>query len=509
MESTAAYRPVAIRLDPVDDVAVALVDLIQGVATGIAGVATAERIPAGHKFALRDLAAGSLVRKLGVPIGRASAAISLGEHVHLHNLAFTPETGRIMSNALAWEASTSVPSAHFMGFRRADGSVGTRNYLGVIPTVNCAATVARLIAEAFRRRLAQETAHGIDGVVALPHLHGCSVREDGPGMALLRRTLRGFITHPNFTDVLLVALGCEDNQIDELLDGCAKSQHVSRLVIQEAGGTRASVAAGVAALERMLPEASAAIRVAVPARHLCLGLQCGGSDGFSTLSANPALGLAVDRVVRAGGTAILSETPEIFGAEALLLGRATDSATAEHLAALLSWWQEHTSADGGTLNANPSPGNRAGGITTIVEKSLGAVAKAGHAPLAGVFGYAEKIDRTGLVFMDSPGFDPVSATGQIAAGANVICFSTGRGSCYGAALAPSIKLCSHTGLFHRMSEDMDINCGEVIDGCSSLEEMGERIFSRVLSVASGTQTCSEMFGYGEAEFAPWVPGAVY
>jgi altronate hydrolase len=348
----------------------------------------------------------------------------------------------------------------------------------------------------------------LDGVVALVHQHGCSVREDGPGMELLRRTLRGYIRHQNFIGVLMVGLGCEDNQMAELLAGC-EAGNVRRLLIQDAGGTRASILTGIAALEELLSGVESSPRVPVSAKHLCVGLQCGGSDGFSTLSANPALGLAMDRLIRAGGTAILSETPEIFGAETLLLSRAADPIVAGRLRELLAWWDAHAASDGGDLNANPSPGNRAGGITTILEKSLGAIAKGGHASLSSVISYAERVDRAGLVFMDSPGYDPVSATGQIASGANMICFTTGRGSCYGSAPVPSIKLCSNTPVYQRMAEDMDVNCGEVLDGACTLDEMGERVFSELLDVASGKRTASERLGYGEVEFIPWVPGAVY
>ena len=347
-------RPLAIRLNPVDDVGVALVDLEPGQASGIADVAARERIPGGHKFALREIGAGECVRKLGLSIGNATRVIRIGDHVHLHNLAYARKATTRSASVPAWDPTPGTMDYHFMGYRRADGSVGTRNYLGVIPTVNCAATVARLIAQAFRGRLAGASVEGLDGVIALAHQHGCSVREDGPGMMLLRRTMIGYATHANFAGVLLVGLGCEDNQIDALLEACdpAALARVRRLVIQEEGGTQASVTAGVALLESMLSAVEVARRVAVPARHLCVGLQCGGSDGLSTLSANPALGFAIDRVVRGGGTAILSETPELFGAESLLLARAADPATAARLASLLAWWQDHAAADGGSLDAN-------------------------------------------------------------------------------------------------------------------------------------------------------------
>jgi altronate hydrolase len=280
-------------------------------------------------------------------------------------------------------------------------------------------------------------------------------------------------------------------------------------VIQEAGGTTATIAAGVEALEAMLPSALAAERTPQSARHLLVGLQCGGSDGFSTLTANPALGRAVDRLVAAGGGAILSETPELYGAESLLLDRVASAEVARALIAKLEWWERAASADGGSLDNNPSAGNLEGGITTILEKSLGATAKAGSSPLMGVYDYAAPIATPGLSFMDSPGYDPVSATGQVAAGANLVCFTTGRGSCFGSRPAPSLKLATNSAMHHRMAGDTDINCGEVADGTASLDEMGEKIFAAMLATASGAHTASEALGYGEEEFIPWTPGLTY
>jgi altronate hydrolase len=352
---------------------------------------------------------------------------------------------------------------------------------------------------------------GIDDVVALTHQHGCSFRADGPGMEILRRTLAGYAGHPNVGATLVVGLGCEDNQVDEFLAraGLAETEKIKPLVIQRSGGTTATIEAGVEALAQLLPVAASVRREQVRARHLSVGLQCGGSDGFSGLSANPALGHAADLVVAQGGTVILSETPEIYGAEQLLLDRVERPEVGERLIDLLRWWETQAQADAGTLDNNPSVGNKAGGITTILEKSLGAVAKGGTTPLQGVVAYAEPICQSGLVFMDSPGYDPVSATGQVASGANLVCFTTGRGSCFGCAPTPSLKLASTSDLYRRMESDMDIDCGTIIEGRESHAEVGQRIFERILAVASGEPTKSEALGYGEEEFIPWSMGLTY
>jgi altronate hydrolase len=467
-------------------------------------------VPAGHKVALRDIAAGEVVTKLGAPIGVAAASIGAGEHVHTHNLRFAPDLARPGGGAAA-SAAHAPRGATFEGYVRADGRVGTRNYLAVMATVNCSATVARLIADRFNARPELAGLADFDGVVALTHQHGCSVRADGPGMALLRRTLAGYARHPNVAGVLVVGLGCEDNEVAAFLDasGLAASERIRPLVIQDAGGTAATLDAGLEALAAMLPAASAARRTRVSASHLTVGLQCGGSDGFSALSANPALGRAVDRLTAEGGRAILSETPEICGAEQLLLARAASPEVADKLKALLAWWEAQAKADGGDLDNNPSAGNKAGGVTTILEKSLGAVAKGGSGPLNGVYGYAEPAEARGLVFMDSPGYDPVSATGQVAAGANLVCFTSGRGSCYGCKPAPSLKLATNTRVFERMRGDFDLNCGGVIDGTATLDQLGEAIFSGILATASGERTASERLGYGAEEFIPWTPGLTY
>jgi altronate hydrolase len=506
-------KPVLL-LRPLDPIGIALGDLERGDATGVAGLLASTPIPKGHKIALRPIREGETVTKFGTVIGTASADIAAGAHVHTENLAFRTSgaSRNLQAVGRLSRARPEVRSAStFEGYRRADGRVGTRNVLLVMATVNCSATVAKRIAAVFKERVGLASIPSIDDVIALTHQHGCSFQAAGPGMEILRRTLAGYATHPNVAGVLVVGLGCEDNQIDGFLAAAGLSQTplLRTLVIQEAGGSLATIEAGVAALREMLPLAAAAMRTTVPASHLTLALQCGGSDAFSAISANPALGVAADLLVAEGGTAILSETPEIYGAEQLLLDRAATPEIGERLIGLLEWWERSAAEDAGSLDNNPSPGNKAGGITTILEKSLGAVAKSGSSPLDGVYAYAEKIRTPGLVFMDSPGYDPVSATGQIAAGANIVCFTTGRGSCFGSAPVPSLKLATNSALYRRMPDDIDIDCGTIVEGIETHDEVGRRIFDEILAVASGRATKSEALGYGELEFIPWAMGLIY
>lgn len=466
-----------------------------------------EGAPAGHKIAVAPIARGEEVRRMGLVIGRALDDILPGAWVHEHNLGYEPshaarEIGTRLRNTRFVDPA-GVPV--FQGYRRAGGGVGTRNYVGVIASVNCSSLVSRKIADHFGAPGMLDAFPGVDGVVALTHKSGCSVSDGSTSMDMLRRTLGGYVRHPNFAGVLIVGLGCEDNQIDALLEdqGLERGPMLRTLSIQEIGGTRSAIAAGVEEVGEMLAVAATAERSPVPASELVVGLQCGGSDGFSGLTANPALGAAVDRLVACGGTAILAETPEIHGAENLLLERAVSTEVGERLLGLLDWWQDYTKREPHGFDGNASPGNREGGLTTILEKSLGAVAKGGNTNLVDVIHYAEPVAAKGLVFMDSPGYDPVSATGQVASGANLIMFTTGRGSCFGCRPSPSVKLASNTPMYERMSDDMDFNCGTVLDGGESLEEMGERIFRLMLETASGKATKSELLGYGEDEFAPW------
>jgi altronate hydrolase len=497
-----------IRLNPADNVVVARADLLPGTEIPGEGVRVHTHVPVGHKIATAPVAAGEAVRKYGQILGFASEAIAAGDHVHTHNMAMG-DFARDYAFGIDAHATEPAAGATFQGIVRADGRVATRNFLGVLTTVNCSASAARFIAEQFRGGALAEF-RNIDGVVALGHGTGCGMGVEGEPMALLRRTLAGYARHPNFAGVLVLGLGCESNQIAGLMraEGLEEGPMLTTMTIQDTGGTTKTVREGVARLTAMLPAANEARRQTVPASHLTLALQCGGSDGYSGITANPALGACVDLLVRHGGTAVLSETPEIYGAEHLLTRRAQSRAVGEKLVERIRWWEDYTAKTGGEMNNNPSPGNKAGGLTTILEKSLGAVAKGGSTNLVDVYRYAEPITAKGFVFMDTPGYDPVSATGQVAGGANIICFTTGRGSVFGCKPAPSLKLATNTPLFRRMEDDMDIDCGPIADGEATVAEMGERIFQLVLDCASGAKTKSEILGFGEDEFTPWVLGAV-
>jgi altronate hydrolase len=496
-----------IRLHADDEVVIARVELPAATLVAKENVRAAVRIPAGHKIAVRTVAKGQPVHRYNQIIGFATQPIQPGDHVHVHNVAMGDFQRDYSFCSLSKETNYIVPAATFMGIKRPDGRVATRNYIGILTSVNCSATVARMIARHFENNLADYP--NVDGVVALTHKTGCGMASEGEATDVLRRTLAGYARHPNFFSSQLVGLGCEANQINMLLSaqGLKKSDKLAAFTIQEKGGTRRAVETGIARVKEMLPEANRVAREPVPASHLVLGLQCGGSDGYSGISANPALGAAVDLLVRNGGTAILSETPEIYGAEHLLTRRAVTRDVGEKLIRRIKWWEEYTARNGNEMNNNPSPGNKAGGLTTIREKSLGAVAKGGTTNLVAVYEYAEPVTAKGFVYMDTPGYDPVSATGQVAGGANMICFTTGRGSAYGCKPAPSLKLSTNTALFVHQEDDMDFNCGTVIDGTESIQQAGARFFQLILETASGTKTKSEAFGYGEDEFAPWTLGA--
>ena len=501
----------SIRLAPEDNVVVARVDILSGTELPGESVTALDVVPAGHKIATRPIAAGEPVRKYDQIIGFASEPVEAGAHVHVHNCAMG-DFERDYAIGQEMKPVDFVPEgnrASFQGYLRANGRVGTRNYIGVLTSVNCSATAARFIAEAVEDRILADYPH-VDGVVALTHSTGCGMAGAGDGYDNLQRVLWGHARHPNFAGIVLVGLGCEVNQIDFLLDayGLERGPFLQTMNIQETGGLRSTVARGRDLIRDMLPEADRARRQPVAASELTVALQCGGSDGYSGITANPALGAAVDNLVRHGGTGVLAETPEIYGAEHLLTRRAVDERTGRKLIERIRWWEDYTARNGGEMNNNPSPGNKAGGLTTILEKSLGAAAKGGTTNLAGVYRYGEPIDRKGFVFMDSPGYDPCSITGQVASGANLVCFTTGRGSVYGNKPVPSIKLATNTEMYRRLEEDMDINCGTITDGDASVAEVGSEIFDKFLAVASGEATKSEAQGLGTAEFIPWQVGAV-
>jgi altronate hydrolase len=498
-----------IRLHPDDDVVIARQQLVGGTRLMDEDVTISGLIPPAHKVATHAIAKGAPVKRYNQIIGFASRDIVPGEHVHLHNLAMGAFARDYAFGADATPTDYFDPPATFQGIVRADGRVATRNYLGILSTVNCSATVARAIADTVTRG-ALARYPNVDGVVALTHGSGCGMDTQGEGMKLLRRTLAGYARHANFAGVLIVGLGCEANQISSLLgaSGLEEGPLMRTFSIQDTGGTAKTVAHGVSLIEEMLPHANRVKRETVAAANIVVGLQCGGSDGYSGITANPALGAAVDLLVRHGGTAILSETPEIYGAEHLLTRRAVSRDVGEKLIARIKWWESYTEREQGEMNNNPSPGNKAGGLTTILEKSLGAVAKGGTTNLVDVYEYAEPVTAKGFVYMDTPGYDPVSATGQVAGGANLICFTTGRGSAYGCAPSPSLKLSTNTPLWIKQEEDIDLNAGEIADGNASVDETGRRLFDLMLATCSGERTKSERHGYGQNEFVPWYVGAV-
>lgn len=504
----ATSAPRTIRLHPTDNVVVT----VDGLEVGqlVEGMAATARVPPGHKMAVAPIGEGEAVRKFGQIIGFASRAIEPGAWVHEHNVVLH-DFARDYAFAAEAQDERVLPMADratFQGYRREDGKVGTRNYIGVLSSVNCSATVAKFMATELERSGILADYPNIDGIVPLVHANGCIVDSGGVIFDLLRRTSWGYATNPNMGGVVMVGLGCEGFQIARFkqASGIQETDRFRTLTIQEQGGTRKTVEAGVEAIRAMLPIVNDARRETVPASEIVLALQCGGSDGYSGITANPALGVAVDLLVRHGGTAILSETPEIYGAEHLLTRRAATREIGEQLVGIIRWWEDYARRNLMEMNNNPSPGNKLGGLTTILEKSLGATAKGGTTTLRAVYRYAERVTAKGFVFMDTPGYDPVAATGQVAGGANVMCFTTGRGSAYGCKPTPSIKLATNSDVYRRMVDDMDLNCGDVLEGVS-LEAKGEEIFRAILRVASGERTKSELLGYGDNEYVPWYVGA--
>src|ERR1700719_3842789 len=487
-----AQHALVIQLNRSDDVVIACQDVPGGTFLDEYSLTVRDAVPAGHKIAIRHIASGQPVRRYNQIIGFASESILAGQHVHVQNLRVQSFERDYAFCTDAKPTSYVQPGATFSGIVRADGRVATRNYLGVLTTVNCSATVAKRISEAFTGDALREYPN-VDGVVAITHTSGCGMDIHGEGMELLRRTLSGYARHVNFCGILMVGLGCEVNQAEDLFStqNLPTGPLLSSMTIQESGGTVGAVRRGVERIREMLPIANQFTRQTVSAGHLIVGLQCGGSDSYSGITANPALGAAVDLLVSHGGTAILSETPEIYGAEHLLTRRAASREIGEKLISRIRWWEEYTERERGEMNNNPSPGNKAGGLTTILEKSLGAVAKGGTTNLVDVFEYAETVRSKGLVFMDTPGYDPVSATGQVAGGAHMICFTTGRGSVFGCKPAPSIKLATNSPMFKRMEDDMDLNCGSILDGEKSVDELGQAIFELMLATASGAMSKSE------------------
>ena len=502
--------PDAIRLNPSDNVVIALRDLGSGSVVPDVAAPLTGPVARGHKIAARAVAPGENVIRYGQIIGVATRPIAAGEPVHTHNLGMGTH---VQDYAHATEVHPlPAPAAprSFMGYHRADGGVGTRNYLGILTSVNCSGSVARFIAEGVEKAGWLAGFPNVDGVVPIVHGTGCGMSGKDEGYDTLFRTLAGYARNPNFAGILLVGLGCEVMQVPDLI-GKARMRadgNFRYMTIQQTGGTRRTIQRGMELLREMAEVANRSTRQPAGLDHLMIGLQCGGSDGYSGITANPALGHASDLLVAHGGTTILSETPEIYGAEHLLTRRAVTPEVGARIVERIRWWEEYTARNGGEMDNNPSPGNKKGGLTTILEKSLGAVAKGGSAPLTQVYKFAEPITERGFVFMDSPGYDPASVTGQIASGANLIAFTTGRGSVSGYKPTPCIKLATNTEMYQRMSEDMDINCGDIITEGVTLEQKGHEIFELFLRVASGEPTKSEELGFGGAEFVPWAMGAV-
>jgi altronate hydrolase len=499
-----------VRLHPQDNVVVATVSLPTGTVLGSEGITVARAVPMGHKVATRPIAAGEAVVKFGQIIGYATQEIAPGAHVHVHNCAMGEHDQDYRIGVDYRPVAYRDPlGATFKGLRRGDGRIGTRNFIALCSTVNCSATVIRHIADRVNRSGVLTQYPHIDGVIALSHGTGCGMADSGEGFEALERVLWGHATHPNVTAAIFVGLGCEVMQIGRLKSKYGFGEgHFHTLTIQEAGGTRRTIDAAVRMIEGLLPALPVIERTDVPASELMVALECGGSDGYSGITANPALGRAADLLVEYGGTAVLAETPEIYGAEHLLVRRAVSQQVGQKLIDRIRWWEDYTRRNKGEMNNNPSPGNKAGGLTTILEKSLGAAAKGGTSPLADVALYAEKITTHGLVFMDSPGYDPAATTGQIASGCQIVCFTTGRGSAFGSKPAPTIKLATNSRLYASMEDDMDINCGDIVDGEATIESKGEEIFRKMLAVASGERTKSEQLGLGDNEFVPWQIGAV-
>lgn len=478
--------------------------------TEISGITSNQNIPRGHKFAVQDIAIGEPILKYAQKIGYASLPIHAGDHVHTHNVEFRNVDAEYEYSTNICEVKTANDNQldTFNGYRRKNGKVGTRNYVAIVTSVNCSATAARKIADAFGPEELKNYPN-VDGVVAFVHGTGCGMADSGDGMDALQRVMWGYAKHPNHAGVLMLGLGCEINQIDWLLEvnDLKQGPLFHTMNIQDVAGLRITVEKGIERIKAMLPEANKFTREPCPVSELKVGLQCGGSDAWSGITANPALGYASDLIAAQKGTALLAETPEIYGAEHLLLQRVRDKKTGDKLLGLIRWWEDYTERNKGSMDNNPSPGNKKGGLTTILEKSLGASAKGGTSPLNAVYKYGEEIRSEGFAFMDSPGYDPASVTGQIASGCNIIVFTTGRGSAFGSKPAPTIKVASNSIMYNRMNEDMDINAGDMLEGVS-LEEKGREMYDLILRVASGEQSKSEAQGLGDHEFVPWQIGAV-
>ncbi|WP_316860413.1 altronate dehydratase family protein [uncultured Cohaesibacter sp.] len=508
-------KPAPIILNPADTIAILPAGAKAGDDPLGLGASLSSNVFPGHKVARKDHKKGDAIIKFGQIIGRATADIAAGDHVHSHNCAFS-EHGQDYEVGCDLEAAkAAIPQMEgrsFMGYRRSNGRVGTRNYIALLATVNCSATVIKHATQELLASGVLDDYENVDGIVGLTHGTGCGM-SGKKSFEVLERVLWGYATHPNVGATVFVGLGCEMMEMARMqsrfdADNQNTLDHFNSLAIQEVGGTRKTIDAIKAKVLALLPEVNKAQREPCPASELKIALQCGGSDGFSGITANPALGKTADMLAGLGASAILSETPEIYGAEQLLLRRAANQEIADKLISQIKWWEHYVDVNDGSLDNNPSPGNKAGGLTTILEKSLGATAKSGSTPLTAVYDYGEQVTEPGFVYMDTPGYDPVCATGQIAGGAHMVVFTTGRGSAFGSKPAPTIKIATNDRLFETMPDDMDINCGDVLSKGVSLEDKGREILEQILAVASGEKTKSELLGLGEYEFVPWQIGAV-
>ncbi|MFN5064108.1 MAG: UxaA family hydrolase [Pseudomonadota bacterium] len=514
----ATSHPIFLRLHHSDNVVVALEELAEGIS--IENITARQTIRRGHKVCTHPIRKGDIVRKYGQVIGWAACDIEPGEHVHVHNV-------ELQKLSMEYEYATEQPAIpalpdwaknrSFLGYPRDDGRVGTRNFILIASTVNCSATVVRGIASAIKPLLADYP--NIDGVLGITHKTGCGIVYGTPQHDQFARVIAGYAKHPNVSRCLMIGLGCEVGGIPYLsgnkdfvpetaLRKGAPGEHVKRgrveaFTMQDVGGTRKAIELGVSIIKEWLPEVNALKRVSTPISKLVLGTNCGGSDGYSGLTANPAVGEVVDILTAAGATGILAETPETFGAHHIFARRAVTPEVGKRLIEKIQWWEEYTAKFGASCDGNPSSGNKEGGLTTILEKSLGAAMKGGSTALNAVYDYGQQVDQhKGFVFMDTPGLDPTSVTGLLAGGANMIVFTTGRGSCFGSKPAPTVKVATNSTMYQRMIDDMDINAGCIIEG-TPRSEVARELFEQIIAVASGAKSKSEAFGYGDEEFAPW------
>ena len=491
-----------IKLNEKDNIGIATMDIPKNADINY-GVTSKDNIPYGHKISITKIKKGGHVFRYGQIIGISTKKIYPGQHVHSHNLTFS-EFDRNYDNDFSTHLTSLKQSdVYFQGYKRNNGSCGTRNYIGLISTVNCSATVVKKIADKVNHYLLEKKFNNIDGAVCLKHSSGCGMNNTGYGMSVFNKTIEGFKIHPNFAKVYVIGLGCECAQIS-LYNNDQINNNVEYLNIQDEGGTKEIINKVSKKIIEELDIFNKFTRTKISISELNIALQCGGSDSYSGITANPALGIASDMIIDHGGSSILSETTEIYGAEHLLYERSINKKNINKIEKQIEWWKSHLKKNNTTLDNNPSPGNKKGGLTTILEKSLGAVAKSGSSQMVDVLDYAEKLRKKGFNFMNGPGFDPVSVTGQVASGANIICFTTGRGSCFGFKPSPSIKIATNTNMYNKLQEDMDINAGPIMDNEKTIEEIGKEIFDKIISVASGEKSKSEINGYGDDEFNPWI-----